>query len=61
MSAKASKKRIQIVGVRRSTIDIERFAAAIVALAQHLRDTADDQPGDTAASQRQLLPPEDGS
>jgi hypothetical protein len=41
MAARTPKKRIQVIGVRRSDVDIERFAAAIIALAQHLRDSRD--------------------
>ena len=37
MSNKKPAKRIKVIPVRRSSIDMERFAAAIVALAHHLR------------------------
>lgn len=61
MPAKAPKKRIEIIGVRRNALDIERLAAAIVGLAQHLRDTHREQADSTAADSRQPLPPREGS
>jgi hypothetical protein len=61
MSAKAPKKGIQIIGVRRSAVDIERLAAAIIGLAQHLRDARQEQPNDGGTDLRQTLPPKEGS
>jgi hypothetical protein len=58
MPAKKPKKRIQVIGVRRSDLDIERFAAAIIALAQHLRDTRD---GQSTAGIAPLVPSEEDS
>jgi hypothetical protein len=60
MSAKAPKKRIQIIGVRRSAVDIERLAAAIIGLAQHLRDARQEQSGSGGADLRLPLPPKEG-
>jgi hypothetical protein len=40
VSARAPKKAIQVIGVRRPSLDLNRLADAVIALAQHLRDTA---------------------
>lgn len=58
MSRKTQRRRIQIIGVERETIDIERFAAAIIGLAQHLCETQLDVP-DSVADPKQPRPLKD--
>lgn len=52
MSNKKPAKRIRVIPVPRPSIDMERFAAAIVGLAHHLRQVRQDGDASPVASKQ---------